>query len=351
MKWTSKDLRSNLDTLKKMYRMEQFNDKKEEILEAIHTTMYNICDLELGEDSYASISDSMLLFNNVPKFTMYYPYVYEFNNRLRTSNYDVTSSVDVIGTKEEISRSDVFVLLNDFFKSLGKKVYNSYLEIDKDKDLCVNFDDEFDSTEGVTYYVPVLNKRYMVIGSFGDNRDILSTLTHEYGHSIATVMNPKRYYSDDFFTEIESLFFEMIGSDYYYNQTKDECFSLQLKDKVNNYFWNSANVLAMKRTSDKTFKYMTDAASADKLCHKYLRKEGFNEEELTIDVDDKIKYLMGYMVAVELFETYKEDKELAIDLLEKIVNRDRNISEYSSIVNTVTPNKNLIKHLERINRY
>ena len=351
MEWTNKNLREDLETLKRMYKLETDIHKKEELIEAIHTTMYNICDLELGNAVYPKFNDPMTLFNNVPKFTMYYPYVYEFYNKLATSSYDVSCDIEVKGNKDPIKREEIFPFINDFYKSLGKKVYNAYLEVNRKDSLYINYDEDIYSEEGYNYFVPILNKRYMMIGTGGDTRDVLATLTHEMGHAIATVMNPKRYYSDDFFTEIESLFFEMVGLDYYYNQTDDSMYSLQLKEKVNNYFWNSANVLAMKRTSDKTFANMKDILSAERICEKELLKEGFDLDELIIDVDDKIKYLVGYIVAVELFEIYKEDKDLSIDLLERIINRDKNISEYSSIVGNITPNKSLVKHLERVNRY
>ena len=50
MGWTSKDLRKDLKVLKEMYSKETDADKKEELLTAIHTVIYNICDVEMGEE-------------------------------------------------------------------------------------------------------------------------------------------------------------------------------------------------------------------------------------------------------------------------------------------------------------
>ena len=351
MGWTSKDLREDLKELKRMYRQENDNDRKEEILSAIHTVMFNICDIEMGEGSYADISDSMLLFSSVPKFTMYYPKIYEFLNLLNRTDYDVLDNVQYETDKEEIKKEDLFNMLRDFYKSVGKEVFGYYEQLDKVRDKMVNLEYEMDATEGLTYNVPVLNKRYIAVGSFGDRRDTLSTLTHEYGHSIATIINPKRYSNDDFFIEIESLFFELIGLDYYYSINHDNFYADCMRDKITTYYWNANNVTAMKRVSDKTFENMEGELSSKKLCKRYLREEGFDTKQLTIDVDDKMKYLFSYIVAVELFETYKEDKDLAIHLLKQIINRDNNISEYNSIFETVEPVKSMNKHLERIRRY
>ena len=68
-------------------------------------------------------------------------------------------------------------------------------------------------------------------------------------------------------------------------------------------------------------------------------------------LDDNHPFYLDYFAIFEEFQNSGYGTDAIKVLLEKIVNRDKDISEYSSIVNTVTPNKNLIKHLERINRY
>ena len=351
MGWSSKDLRNDLKELRKMYNQETDINKKEELLSAINTLMLTICDIEIGEDSYTDINDWFLLFKSVPSFSMYYPDIYKFINTLNASNLECFDNIIPCSDKEEIKKEDIFAMMHDFYKSVGKEIFNYFLEIDNDHDKYINYDEEMESTDGITYYVPILNKRYYSIGSCGDNRELLSTLTHEYGHSIASVINPKRYFNDDFFTEIESIFFELIGLDYYYDITKDKYFSDLIVDKTNTYYWSANNVTAMKRVSDKTFKNMNDEISSLKYCKKYLKEEGFDEKTISIDVDDKMKYLFSYIVAIELFEIYKEDKGLAINLLKNIVNRDKDISEYASIYSNVVPVKSLKKHLERIKRY
>jgi hypothetical protein len=351
MGWSSIDLRNDLKELKKIYNLEKDMQKKEKILSNINTLILTICDIELGEDSYTDINDWKLLFCSVPRFSMYYPAVYKFINTLNASDVECFDNIIPEGNKKEIDSNDIFPMMHDFYKSVGKEIFNHFLTIDKDHDRYINFDKEIESSEGVTYYVPILNKRYYTIGSAGDNREILATLTHEYGHSIASIINPNRYFNNDFFIEIESIFFEIIGLDYYYNITKDKYYSDLIVDKTNTYYWNANNVVAMKRISDKTFMNMKDEISSIKLLKKYLNQEGFDENCITVDVDDKMKYLFSYIVAIELFEIYKEDKNLAIDLLKKMINRDKEISEYESIHTNVTPVKSLNKHLNRIMRY
>ena len=354
MTWDSKDLREDLDKLRSMYRKEKDISKKERLIEVIHSLMLDICEYEIGEVSYidGEIDNSTLLFNSTPKFTMYYPTIYKFINALNNTDYDYPFGDGyVFGSNEELTQDDMFMLIHDFYKSCGKKIYNYYSKMEKEQDKYLNLRNDMGSGEGITYSVPILNKRYIEIGINGNYKDSLSTLTHEYGHGIATFMNPYRYISNDFFIEIESLFFEYIGLDYYYRETNDPFYRNYLEDMINNNYWKANNIVAMKRVSDKTFNNMKDDKTSEKLCNRYLHKEGFDVNDITIDLDTSMKYLFSYIVAVELFEIYKEDKCLAFDLLERIVNRDSTLSEYASIYNTVEPVKHMVKHIDRIKRH
>ena len=95
---------------------------------------------------------------------------------------------------------------------------------------------------------------------------------------------------------------------------------------------------------------MTDGFSAQHICDTTLEKEGFKPNRLHIETDDIMRYLFGYICAVELFETYKEDPELALDLYKKIIKRKKNQSEYDSIYDNITPVKSLNKHINRLSR-
>ena len=351
MAWDSKDLREDLAKLRKMYSKEKDIATKEKLIDVIHSTMLSICECEVGEfgEIDEKIDNITILFNSIPRFTMYYPTIYKFLNVLNKTDYDYPYGDGyVYEARTELSRDDMFSLCHDFFKSCGKKIYGYYSKMEKEQDKYLNLLDELGTGEGNTYSVPFLNKRYIWVGTEGSNKDMLSTLTHEYGHGIATFINPFRYANNDFFIEIESLFFEYIGLDYYYHATNDPFYKNYLEDMINYNYWEARKIIALKKSNDKTFNFMTDEESANKLCNRFMRKEKIDFG--SINPERTMKYLFSYIIAVELFETYKEDKELAFNLLEKIVNRDNTLTEYESIYNTVEPVKSLVKHVNRFKR-
>ncbi len=350
MAWCSKDIREDLKELKRLYHEETDVRKKEELAEAIRNTMYVICDIELEDRSTYSLSDAMTLFNSVPKYNMYYPEIDKFSMLIRSLNYNEQENYEFDYDKE-IDKSDIYPMLRDFYKSVGREIYYKYAEIEDHKDTRIKIDEDMDAVEGNTFFVPVLNKIYMQIGDAGDNRDVLYTLTHEFGHGISALINPKRYYNFDYFYEIESIFFELLGLDYYYRLTGDTFYSDYMKSRLINQIYAADEVIAMRRVMDRTFNKMYDADSADELCKKHLKQEGIRDGVLTIDVDKNMKYLFSYLVAVELFEAYKEDPDLGINLFNKIIKRDKEQSEYQSIYSTVTPVKSMKKHIERLSRY
>ena len=342
MVWSSKDLRNDLKELRRLYHEETDIRKKEELAEAIRDTIYVVCDIELEEKSEYKLSDAMSLYNSVPKYNLYYPDVDKFRRLILSLNYHEHDNYE-FNYDKEIDESDVFPMLRDFYKSIGREIYYKYAEIEDHKDTRIKICEDMDATEGHTFFVPVLNKVYMAIGTAGDNRDVLYTLTHEFGHGISALINPKRYFNFDYFYEIESIFFELLGLDYYYRATGDTFYSDYMKSRLINQIDSANRVLAMKRVMDRNFAYMYGK--------KHLMQEGIQSGELTIDVDNDMKYLFSYLVAVELFEAYKEDKDLGINLFNKIINRDKEQSEYQSIYSTVTPVKSMKKHIERLSRY
>ncbi len=350
MGWSTKDLREDLKVIKNLYKMEKNPKKKEELLTAMHTVLLNIADIEAGESHNTKQYDIWRLFNDITCYDMYYPFLRKYRDRYLNSEYQYEPVKKKDIPKCNLTENDVYDLLDDFYKSTPKGNYRIFSNLFKDRDKYINYDLKGKCFDGITYMVPIVKKNYMSIGAHGDKRDLLETLTHEYGHAIGARLNDKRYYSDDTFVEIESLFMSLIGIDYYHEKTNDEYFKMLLKKKVYDYAVSSQEVLMFKNVHDNTFRYMKDNDSALKLCDIYLEKEGFNPNKVNIDIEDSMKYIFSYMVAIELYEVYKEDKELAFNLLKKIVNRDKRLTEYESITNTVTPVKSLNKYMKRLYR-
>ena len=348
MGWTTGDLRDDLEVLKNMYKSTNDSKTKEKLVSAIHGVMKTIAEIEIEDGKPYSMYDFWLLMEQMPRFEMYLPEIKHFHNVFNSQEHRLPDDAFLNIPKSSLTNKDVDNLLRGFYSTMPNKYNRTFLMHYNQKDRYLNYAKGIEGTEGITYMIPVLNKEYISIGADGDKREQLVTLTHEYGHQIAHKLRDGRYCSDDFYVEIESIFFQLLGEDYYAKETNDPLFKTKLQYHPQYYVNNSKEVLSYKRVIDKTFANMTSADDAYELCDKYLAKEGFDPEEVQIEADDIMKYTYSYLVAVELFEIYQDDKELAFNLLEKIVKRGKRTSEYDSIHDNVTPVKSLKKHIRRV---
>jgi len=348
MSWTTEDMRDDLEVLKNMYKNTNDSKTKEKLVSAIHSVMMTIAEIEVEEGRPYSMYDFWLLMNDMPKFEMYIPEIKSFHNAFNSQNHRLPDNAFLNVPKSSLTNKDVDNLLRGFYRTMPNKYNRIFLTHYNQKDRYLNYAKGIETTEGITYMMPLINKEYISVGDDGDKRDQLITLTHEYGHQIAHKLKDGRYCSDDFFVEIESIFFQLLCEDYYAKETNDEFFKTKLQYHPQYYVDKSKELLAFKRVTDKTFKNMATTNEAYELCDKYLAKEGFDPETVQIDIDDVMKYTYSYLVAVELFELYQDDKELAFNILEKIVRRGKRTSEYDSIHDNLTPVKSLKKHVKRV---
>ena len=350
MSWSSLDLREDVKTLQELYDEETDTSLKEYILKAKNSVIKTIAELELEDINYKYASNVWTLIKDVPSFQMYYPAIKEFASTI-LSNPRGVKNARLPGRKNNLlSIEEICDLVYDYYKSMPKSLANRFERVQKDGRTRITLDPEVEAHEGITYFIPILDKRYVNIGTKGDTREVLNSLTHEFGHIITANINDGRYISDDFFTETEAIFFELLGLDYYYNKTGDKFYLKRLNYKIDYYFEQAMEMIKYEKVYNKMFDKMTDGHSAQFICDLYLENEGFRPKKLNIETDDIMRYLFGYICAVELFETYKEDPELAIDLYNKIIKRKKNQTEYDSIYENITPVKSLNKHINRLGR-
>ena len=348
MSWSSLDLREDLKVLDELYNKETSTKEKEHILKVKNSLIKTIAELELGDINYKYGSNIWALIRDVPSFQMYYPTVKEFVKTLENNPRGIKIPRLPNKSSYKLPLEDICDLVYDYYKSMPKSMSNRFEKIQKDNRTFITLEPTIESHEGITYHIPILDKRYVSIGSKGDSRELLNSLTHEFGHIITCNINGNRYISDDFFTEIESIFFELLGLDYYYNKTGDKFYLKRMNYKIDYFYEQAMEMIKYENVYNKVFNGMTDGESAQSICDETLKKEGFRPKRLNIETDEIMLYLFGYICAIELFETYKEDPEKGLDLYRKIIKKKKNQTEYDSIYDNITPVKSLNKHIKRL---
>lgn len=348
--WDSKDLRKDLKELEKMFNKET-NPKEKEIMSFyIWHTKNLIIDEELeafNQESEESYLD--YLSRTVPLFEIYYPYITHYKktvSKFLSNNYELYSE-----DTRQLSHDAIIELVHEFFKSTNFNIYNKFLEIYKRKHKLIRFLND-DELEGKMIFVPGVNKPYISLTNNTSNyKEALINTTHELVHGITALINPERYVSNDcFYSEIETTFFELIANDYFSNQLNDRGFYDYERKRIEAEYYIADEILEYKNLVDRRF--ILGNPSEDEflemVSNNYQKQLLITNPETNFEID--IKYLFSYIVAIELYELYKKDKNSAFEVLNEIIAKSKYESEYTNITRMVTPGKSLIKFRNRIYR-
>lgn len=348
MAWTKEELLSDLRKVGSLYNEEQDPRKKEELSNFL-AHMYDIVADFYYEDPI-TVHNEQLFFNALyalPKYDIYLPYINDFLIIAEENDIDFDHQVKA-DSPGLYSKPLVYDLSRKFYESVGGKTYQSFLEFDKVRDHFVDFCDAVPS-DSATFCVHPLNKYYINVGNRGDARYVLEAYIHELAHVITCMQHHDRYYSTDHFTEIESLFYEILADQFLREETGDEYFSELEKFKLSRYYKLGRVLDIYGYALGDIMSRIDKVEKPNKEFLKICRKEGYSNPEKH-DIDKTFKYVVSYICAVELAEIYKQDKETALHLLDTIVTKDNNKTEFERIVTTITPNEHTDGYVKRLKR-
>jgi hypothetical protein len=117
------------------------------------------------------------------------------------------------------------------------------------------------------------------------------------------------------------------------------------KDRLYDYYSDAKGIIANRDILDELFTKLNKVSDPYQF-YSFLADN--NPEYKEVDIPEKNKYLFGYLIAVELFEIYKEDKEMAIELLKRIICKDDKKTELRRITDNVDINRRLENHVKRL---
>ena len=300
-----------------------------------------------SEELPFSTSFEQLLYDtsDVASNTLYYPQIEEFRDILKDDIKD-TKFKHKVEPKLDISSDETFALIHDFYKSLNPYFFKKFLTIYKNRDKIINFNPEVASDDASTIIFSFCNAMFIDEGIEGDNREeILNGLTHEIGHTIGSLMRRDRYDGNARFVEIEALFFEMLSEDYYSKVLDNRYFDELLLEKLLTYYNSSKSLIAHKHVIENVFDKLRDVDEPYEYYVSVAKKE--KDYKGDIDANKRVKYLYSYLTALELYELYQDDPELAFEKLKEIVKSGK--SEFYQINETVDINKSVKKHTKRLN--
>ncbi len=250
------------------------------------------------------------------------PIIRRFNDTYQTAveNLDLENYTCDYCTDTAYTHKRILEMVHDFYMSIPdneiKKLFNNQY---KNKINNVRF-----KKSEASYCVStgVDDKRYISIDN-SLNYACITSLAHEYGHAIhEDYLGELTTYSNNQYTELVSLFFQMLMSEYIMN-TQPENKERARQDSIGmlikmDIYANNLEVLNVSK--NKKFK---DEEDAYKLYLDYLAEE---EAELALSMGAYLfhDYLIPYIIDIELLWEYKKDPEKAIYLLKELINNYQN---------------------------
>ena len=334
--WSRNDLKEDIKTLEEILKKEK-DLKTKEYYSNVISSIYEFISY-LGNFDFFNGYDS---YNDALKecscYSLYYPYVEKYNNIFLKSN--VNEDFKYYNMNYKLKEKDLLDIVDMFYKSFDSFIYKNFKTVlDNAK---INYVKSNELIDGQFFNIPVLNKNYIEISKNKDLRCVIISLIHEFGHGIVLNMNKDRYYNDTFM-EIESYFFELLGYDFLRKTFNDKFYS---EEKKKLSFYNcelSCGVINTKNLVSKLFNYNSKEAL------KVFAKKTSEDENYSNSVSIDVEYLIGYIVAIELYENYLINKDNALNKLINITSNSKNESEYERILKNVSPCKSLSKYLKKI---
>lgn len=350
--WSVKDLKRRLKSLKNMY----YSSKNEDIK---HQLLIDIYDLE---DSIEGLTNQEKGCEDAPieerlelSKEILLPHFYSFEDCIDFNT--ITSSVDDYQElqKKDITQNDLFSLTHDFYRdAIGGKLFEIFLK-------------QFDIRFNHVRFIPLcegINGRNIHIRQFDEsfitsqNTKTISdlfTLIHEYGHAIHGSINHDQQYNLDFlpFVEIAASFFELIAYDHFISKKffADEVIKAKFIE------WESI----INRASDlKPLIQIVQIEDYKNIKHlkRIVQDEyGISKDSFSDLVSSSntmsYPYVFGAIIAIELLDLYRKDRNLALNYLMQIMNSKAIIGNdlYNEILQLgIIPNSHVEEYESQLKR-
>ncbi len=208
-------------------------------------------------------------------------------------------------------------------------------------------------TAGQTYSIYNTSDTFFEIGYNNTLQDYVSAI-HEFGHGISCNLNPMAMW--DFgkycFIEVDSLFFEMLGTDYLGEKLgrKKDAFDINmhvLKDYIYSAMLISTK-LDMYSECDRFDLNSKRFVKQHLKNNANLNKLGVNDV-ITTYIRDYMHYIVSYLTAIELYLIYQNDPDKALDLLFNIITTNKHSNkEYLDYIKSLglEPGTNIEKYIQ-----
>ena len=229
--------------------------------------------------------------------------------------------------KMNLKNDDILTIVHDFYKSLDPYFFKTFMKIFKQRKNNLKTFNKEDTTPfmGCSYMLPYLNETYIAIARTYDIEDII-TFAHEYMHTINYSINPRGAYEKNksYFFEIDTLFIELIITDYlrnlFKNNEADKANLITHLEYCNQVIYSSIIYTLTDYEKTNNTQLQSNKQMKELIKNTFGIKENIFEEIFqTGDTEIITKYIISYMFDIELYLLYLNDKDKSLYILKKII--------------------------------
>lgn len=258
--------------------------------------------------------------DNLQSINFLWPHIQEFSH----INDQTISNVPLL-KKVSLNPKDILTLTHDFYKSLNPFFFGNFMQnfYRKNDHICFLPQNDKSNIDGQTLFIPHRNEAFIEIFRCYTLNDVLTTF-HEYGHATSYTINYlNRFDMHYLYNEIITLFLELIGADFLETQFGQNT-ATTLKAINHNTMIELGKITTNKIELIEAENILSNGYSKNKDLKRIAREllnldsakteDLFNEENLEI-----VDYNIGYIIAIELYYIFLEDKDKALFILKKLL--------------------------------
>lgn len=334
-KWGENEIRNRLDTLVELYNSIDDKTRKETIeedIEFLQDWLYNCSVTENSENRSIQYNELVEIYLDLKKQFKAISFLWsEFQIFSGFARYPY--HIPTI-PKNSLTENDILTLTHDFYRSINPFFYEHFMKRFKERDTYLNFgiyNRRLHHGEAIS--LPSTNEVFINVNREFTLEDF-GTTVHEYSHAISFTINPSHQtLGKQHFTEIDSIFFELLAYDYFYDLTKNQT-AVLLKAQEHNHNITYANkfntMMYLEILETELNRDFRNTEEMQKLATQRFRiSPDYLEKTLKYGNEHPEIYLTGYMIAIELYMLYKKDKDKALYILRQIIEmRAINAEEY-----------------------
>ncbi|HAB67598.1 MAG TPA: hypothetical protein DCE23_09560 [Firmicutes bacterium] len=346
--WSLDDLRSCKNKLWQFYYESSSEEDKAYIRTIIDAASDIISDLSSNSEIPSLSYDQRLgtIEKELVDYSSYYDIIENFIiildpferqlNKIENIFKNVIGPHDsyAVVTGATLTNYQAFNIVKKFYSRFDGTLFPTFMGAFDSRSTSVRFVDKISGyNEADSFYFDLVKRYFIQVVKTKDPNKAFS-LIHEYGHVLSYILNPKAYLlqKECMYDEVAAVFPELLA--YYLNPGNFDELHVDFEKYASLIsVYNYANSLALHTAYVDIWK--DNRRRANKRFFRMVKKElGEKVEDVDEGLDTYInscgQYIIAYLVAIELLNVYRKDKNKALEIYRNIimVPYNQNVHEY-----------------------